>query len=229
MWAGSKIVGAALLSLLTAVFMGAASSHAAVDATCMGEPATIVGTENNDTLNGTEGEDVIAGLGGDDLIRGLGGEDVICGGDGNDFLYGSNGGIFFDLLSGDAGDDIIDGGSKIGAIVVYADAPAAVNVDLSAMNATGWGNDRLIRVAGVLGSAYGDTINGHTGLDVLSGLGGDDTITAGGGSDIVIADPGNDRIDGGASLGDAIEFSAAPRGVSVNPARGRHPASGRTS
>ena len=221
MLAGSRILSTALLALVTAIFMGAASSHAAVDATCMGEPATIVGTENNDILNGTEGEDVIAGLGGDDLIRGLGGEDVICGGDGNDFLYGSNGGIFFDLLSGDAGNDILDGGSKLGAIVVYAEAPGPVNVDLAARNSTGWGNDRLIRIVGVLGSAYGDTINGNASLNLLSGLGGDDTITAGGSSDIVLADPGNDHIDGGASTGDTIDYSSAPRGVSVNLKSGK--------
>jgi hypothetical protein len=37
------------------IFVSAPSSHAAVEATCMGETATIVGTENSDTLNGTEG------------------------------------------------------------------------------------------------------------------------------------------------------------------------------
>src|ERR1044072_568343 len=70
MLAGSRTVGVALSALAAAILVGAASSQAAVEATCMGEPATIVGTENNDTLNGTEGEDVIAGLGGDGLIRG---------------------------------------------------------------------------------------------------------------------------------------------------------------
>src|SRR5215475_1061075 len=221
MWAGSRTAGAALLALAVAILVGAASSHAAVEATCMGEPATIVGTENSDTLNGTEGEDVIAGLGGDDLIRGLGGEDVICGGDGNDYLYGSNGGLALDFLSGDAGDDVISGGSKLGCVVVYSEAPGPVNVDLSALSATGWGNDRMILISGVLGSNFADTINGSARTDVLAGLGGDDTITAGGGSDLVLADPGNDRIDGGASSGDTIDFSASPRGVSVNLASGK--------
>jgi len=204
MLAGSRTVGAALLALVMAILVGAASSHAAVEATCMGEPATIVGTENSDTLNGTEGEDVIAGLGGDDLIRGLGGEDVICGGDGNDYLYGSNGGLALDFLSGDAGNDVIDGGSKLGGIVVYSEAPGAVNVDLSTLSATGWGTDRLILISGV-----------------LTGLGGDDTISAGGGSDFVLADPGNDRIDGGGSSGDTIDFAASPRRVSVNLGSGK--------
>jgi Ca2+-binding RTX toxin-like protein len=216
-----RTAGAALLALAVAIFTGAASSHAAVDATCMGEPATIVGTENSDTLNGTEGDDIIVGLGGDDLIRGQGGSDVICGGDGNDYLYGSNGGLAIDFLSGDAGDDVIDGGSKLGGIVVYSDAPGPISVDLSALSATGWGNDRLILITGVLGSNFDDTINGSARTDVLTGLGGNDTITAGGGIDLVLADPGNDKIDGGASSGDTIDFSASPRGVSVNLASGK--------
>ena len=221
MLAGSRTVGAALLALVMAILVGAASSHAAVEATCMGEPATIVGTENSDTLNGTEGEDVIAGLGGDDLIRGLGGEDVICGGDGNDYLYGSNGGLALDFLSGDAGNDVIDGGSKLGGIVVYSEAPGAVNVDLSTLSATGWGTDRLVLISGVLGSSFPDTMNGSPRTDVLTGLGGDDTISAGGGSDFVLADPGNDRIDGGGSSGDTIDFAASPRRVSVNLGSGK--------
>ena len=49
MLAGGRTLGAALLALVVAVFVGAAGSHAAVEATCMGEPATIVGTENSDT------------------------------------------------------------------------------------------------------------------------------------------------------------------------------------
>jgi Ca2+-binding RTX toxin-like protein len=216
MLAGSRTAGATLLALAVAIFVGASTSHAAVEATCMGETTTIVGTENSDTLNGTEGDDVIVGLGGDDLIRGQGGSDVICGGDGNDYLYGSNGGLAIDFLSGDAGDDVIDGGSKLGGIVVYSDAPSPVSVDLTAQSSTGWGTDRLIRITGALGSDFGDTINGHGGTDVLAGLGGDDTITAGGGSDLVLADPGNDRIDGGASSGDTIDFAASPHRVSVN-------------
>jgi hypothetical protein len=55
MLAGSRTAGATLLALAVAIFVSAPSSHAAVEATCMGETATIVGTENSDTLNGTEG------------------------------------------------------------------------------------------------------------------------------------------------------------------------------
>ena len=72
-----------------------------------------------------------------------------------------------------------------------------------------------------LGSSFPDTMNGSPRTDVLTGLGGDDTISAGGGSDFVLADPGNDRIDGGGSSGDTIDFAASPRRVSVNLGSGK--------
>lgn len=112
--------------LLLAVVLAVPPARAADDpATCQGEAATIVGTNDADVLQGTEGRDVIAGLGGDDRINGLGGNDLICGGtghdvvwggagddrvlgeDGDDFLYGGAGD---DRLLGGAGDDLIEGG-----------------------------------------------------------------------------------------------------------------------
>src|SRR2546427_5905883 len=72
-------------------------------------PATIVGTQANDTLTGTPGRDVIAGLSGDDVIDGLGGNDLICGGGGNDRLRG---GTRPDVLSRDAGGHSLGGGEQ---------------------------------------------------------------------------------------------------------------------
>ena len=59
--------------------------------TCLGLPATIIGTAGNDIINGTPGDDVIIGLGGDDTIYGNGGNDTICGDDGNDYCNGGRG------------------------------------------------------------------------------------------------------------------------------------------
>jgi Ca2+-binding RTX toxin-like protein len=73
---------------------------------CVGTPATIVGTEGNDRLRGTRGNDVIVGLGGADRIDGLRGGDLICGGPGNDRIHG---GAEVDLLFGDQGDDRLTG------------------------------------------------------------------------------------------------------------------------
>ncbi len=85
--------------------------------TCFGQPATIVGTEGDDTLIGTNGPDVIVGLGGNDFIRGRRGDDLLCGGAGNDELRGENGvdqldgGSDGDILRGGNLDDFLDGGS----------------------------------------------------------------------------------------------------------------------
>jgi Ca2+-binding RTX toxin-like protein len=77
---------AALASASVAALGATASAGGADYPTCLGEPATIVGTDGNDTIRGTDGDDVIAALGGDDTVIGGGGFDMVCGGDGNDTL-----------------------------------------------------------------------------------------------------------------------------------------------
>ena len=60
-------------------------------ATCLGRPATVVGTPGPDVLTGTDRGDVIAGLGGSDRISGGRGADVLCGGPGRDTCDGGPG------------------------------------------------------------------------------------------------------------------------------------------
>ena len=92
------IVGALLMSIVWLVPYVASSpitiipaAFATITNDCLGEPATIVRTEGNDTLVGTPGRDVIVALGGNDTVQALGGDDKVCGGDGNDFLDGGTG------------------------------------------------------------------------------------------------------------------------------------------
>lgn len=207
---------------LAAALVLLAGTRAAADTTplCLGETATVVGTENNDTLSGTTGDDVIVGLGGDDLIRGDSGDDIICGGDGNDMIQGSNGGNFVDLMSGDAGDDTIDGGSIHGGVVSYLESPAGVQVHLWGMT-TGWGNDRLLRVESVVGSDFDDTITGDASQNTILPMAGDDVVAGGAGADTVYADDGNDTLSGGTSPLDTISFEFARHGVSVDLGTGR--------
>jgi len=73
---------------------------------CNGLLATIVGTDQNDTIMGTEGDDVIVALKGNDTVFGLGGDDTICGNQGNDTI---NGGKGDDHLRGGNGNDTISG------------------------------------------------------------------------------------------------------------------------
>jgi hypothetical protein len=77
-------------------------------ASCVGQKATVIGSDGDDVLVGTPGPDVIAGGPGSDIIVGRAGDDVICGGSGVDTLIGNEG---VDYLFGDDGDDRITGGS----------------------------------------------------------------------------------------------------------------------
>lgn len=100
--AQGTILGALLMSIVWLVPYAASSpitttntiipaAFATITNDCLGEPATIVRTEGNDTLVGTPGRDVIVALGGNDPVQALGGDDKVCGGDGNDFLDGGTG------------------------------------------------------------------------------------------------------------------------------------------
>jgi hypothetical protein len=112
----ATIIGALLMSLVWLVPSVASTSagigiipaaFATPAAACGDFPATITGTNDNDTLVGTPQRDVIAALGGNDTVQALGGDDKVCGGDGNDQLNGTEGN---DDIDGGVGDDILRGG-----------------------------------------------------------------------------------------------------------------------
>lgn len=181
-WTGSRRLargaGYALVVLAILGFRGSAAA-AAADLTCFGVPATIVGTERNNTLVGTAGDDVIVGLGGNDSIDGRGGNDLICGGPGNDNIRGGDGndridgGDGKDIIKGQKGDDQIFGG------------PGADTLE-------GWeGRDRLD------GGEGNDAIKGQQGDDSLDGGPGIDTLDGGPGSDTCVRGEGNVGCEGG--------------------------------
>ena len=111
------------VAVLVAPWMIAApgAPASAVEPTCAGQPATIVGTDGSDSLTGTDGPDVVYLGAGDDEFYDSGGDDLACGGPGNDTLrdgaedgrdeyYGEDGAdtlwqIDSDLVDGGAGDD----------------------------------------------------------------------------------------------------------------------------
>lgn len=109
---------AALPDLFTANF-GSNNMSVLVNetATCMGKPATIVGTSGADRLNGTKKADVIVGQAGNDKIRARKGNDTVCGGAGKDLLAGGRGADVLrgerhaDDIRGHAGPDRIYGGA----------------------------------------------------------------------------------------------------------------------
>src|SRR5258706_6956755 len=123
--AGKLLAGAALVIGPIAILSSPAGAQIP---TCLGLPATIVGTVGNDVLNGTPGDDVIIALGGDDTINGMGGNDTICGDDGNDRISGGDGndviqgGNGDDVIYSDGGTDSLDGGARND--IIYGGKPA---------------------------------------------------------------------------------------------------------
>ncbi|MFF9013421.1 hypothetical protein ACF09C_10705 [Streptomyces sp. NPDC014870] len=88
-----------------------------VTQTCLGQPATIVGTSGNDTIQGTSRRDVIIAGAGNDIVDGRSGNDLVCGGSGDDTVTAGSGndqvdgGAGSDNLSGDSGNDTLTGGA----------------------------------------------------------------------------------------------------------------------
>ncbi len=143
------------------------------------------------------GSDFINGLGGDDTINGGAGDnDTLIGGDGHDLIINEAGNA---SLTGGQGDDTLQGHTGPGhSTAVYTDAGGAVLVDLQSGLATGAdGNDTLVDINGVEGSAFDDTITGSDRDDSLLGGDGDDEIDGGLGNDTLRGEGGADSLDGG--------------------------------
>ncbi|MGX1213567.1 hypothetical protein AB7M42_003832 [Bradyrhizobium diazoefficiens] len=109
------------------------------------------------------------------------------------------------------GNDTITGNGN--TRIAYAQAAAAVTVDLSLGTAHGTAGGDLANVGtdtitggvnSVQGSNFNDTLIGGGGNELFFGGGGSDTINAGGGNDQITGQAGADTIDGGAGTDMAI-------------------------
>ena len=201
------------ISFAGILLVGGSVSTAASTATCLGERATIVGTDGDDMITGTNDDDVIVALGGNDMISARDGDDLVCAGDGNDRIDGGDG--FVDGIDGGPGDDSIDGADAALTFAIYDEAPGPVNVSLEAGTATGYGNDTFVDVNAVSGSAFDDTIVGDRHLNFLMGGEGNDHIVGGASMDLLSGDGGDDTVDG-SSGSDVITYYDSPHGVAVN-------------
>jgi Ca2+-binding RTX toxin-like protein len=220
-WAVAGLVGLGLGAGGTVVTGGSAVAKAP---TCLGEPATIVGTDHSDHLVGTPRRDVIVAGEGGDRIQAQGGDDLMCAGRGDDVLLGGNGDdrlygqrdryvrsgedYWFvpDRLVGGPGADVISGGDDgFGGVighdqVSYVGAVSGVVVDLEA--GTGPTGDRLVGIERVIGSRYDDHLTGTSNTwdgDQLVGLEGDDWLESPVAGQLH-AGPGADVVVGGTSI-----------------------------
>lgn len=140
------------------------------------------GSEYNDVLKGNAAANNLRGDVGDDFIQGGGGADRISGGDG------------------------IDTAS-------YADSSEGVSVSLATHEASGGTaeGDRFTSIENLLGSSYGDFLEGDATNNTILGGRGDDTIKGGGGADTIA---GGDGID-------TAGYADSSEGVNVSLATGR--------
>ncbi|WP_304363773.1 calcium-binding protein [Jiella marina] len=156
-------------------------------------------------IYGDEGDDVIVGGHNSDVLYGGSENDQLFGGLGDDELYGGSGS---DILRGGAGGDIVNGGDGFDQ-ANYENSTGGVAVDLRNGGAFGGhaAGDVLSNIESLVGSAFDDTLNGNSGVNILRGEGGNDflrgfagndDLRGGDGNDEIIGDLGFDTITGGA-------------------------------
>jgi Ca2+-binding RTX toxin-like protein len=175
---------------------------------------TLLGSAGANRLDGGIGIDTVsyANASGDvtidlrnDSASGAGGNDVLIS------LENAVGSPFDDAISGDAAANVMDGAAGTDTID-YSDAltaaPASaqpgvgvtVNLSLTIQQATGDGNDTILRFENVIGSKHNDRITGNA----------DDNIVEGG--------LGNDSVNGGEGK-DVVSYVNAPQGIQANLAQ----------
>ena len=143
------------------------------------EAPEVHGGKGRDHMEGGSGRDHLFGDDGDDTVDGGAGDDTLAGGAGND------------TLNGGEGNDT----------VTYADAPQGVVASLSGGRGEGRhreatvGQDKLISIENLVGSAFDDKLvgsnqdnrlDGGQGADVIVGGGGADLLTGGLGADVFV-------------------------------------------
>ena len=153
--------------------------HARDVTTCQGQPASIIGTHEDEAREGTRGSDVVTMRGGRDQFWGFGGADLICGGSGNDHLL-PGGGV--DSVYAGPGRDVVVSDIRSAADRFYG----------------GTGADNLSGASGnevMHGGDGADTLRAGRGADELHGWSGDDLLKAAlndGVADYVEGGPGHD-------------------------------------
>ncbi len=104
---------------------------------------------------------------------------VADGGEGSDFLQGT---IASDILNGGNGNDTA---SFVNAFTAGSTTGVTVDLNLqgAAQNTIAAGNDTLIGIENLIGSALNDTLIGNADANIIEGGLGDDTLVGGAGND----------------------------------------------
>lgn len=133
---------------------------------------------------GSSYDDTLTGNGDADQLQGLAGNDTLLGGDGPDALAPGPG---VDTVDGGAGKDKL----------IYSASNSGVVVQMAAKLVTGEGDDAFASVEAIVGSRWGDTMNGAGSADRFIGGAGNDVLKGFRGADTLLGGDGDDSIDGG--------------------------------
>jgi Ca2+-binding RTX toxin-like protein len=152
----------------------------------------IIDTAQSHTLIGGTANGIV-----DDLIFGNGGTDLITAGAGNDFAQGGGGNDTFfagvpgtPLSHASDGNDTYDGGAGTDTYnMINTLGVSTVNLTAGTATSAETGNDVLISIENVTGSAGDNSIIGSAATNVLVGNGGNDLLDGG--------SAGADRLSGG--------------------------------
>ena len=137
----------------------------------------LIGNDNNNHLDGKDSDDELRGNGGDDMLYGGDGDDHLDGGIGADHLYGGSGMDWISYQESNAGvvvslaDDMVEGGHAQGDIIT--------------------------EIENVIGTIYGDILDGNDDDNQLIGSDGDDELRGNAGNDRLDGGAGTDRLYGG--------------------------------
>ena len=250
--AGKDTLDSSLGTIHGVVFLGAGSSTVSLGT----EDNTVVlssGSANVDAGGGVNTASFAGAASGVTVSLALQGTAQAIGGGGIDTLshfQNLAGSAFNDILAGDAGANLIDGGAGVDA-ASFAASAAGVTVDLSVaspQNTGAAGIDTLISIEGLVGSAFADhlgglggvgsagsTIDAGAGDDVvtLNSLGQNQTVTLGAGADELALASGAGAPSAGKSLlvtdfqagagGDRLELSAYLAAALQNYTPGSNP------
>lgn len=190
----------------------------------------LVGDNNANRLTGGAGNDILIGNGGADILDGGTGTDTAdystatsgvvanltnpalntgdAAGDTYISIENLTGSNFNDVLGGNSGANVLNGGTGGTDTADYSTSTIGLTVSLAdpGNNTGDAAGDTYISIENLTGSDNNDFLTGDSGDNVLSGGFGNDTL---------VGLVGSDKLDGGAGF-DTADYSASSSAVTVN-------------
>ncbi|MGI8521044.1 MAG: calcium-binding protein, partial [Actinomycetota bacterium] len=177
-------------------------------------------------ITGSFADDLIVGAANTNSFRGFYGGDVLRGAGGKDKLWGgpSESDENVDRMDGGSGDDRISGAgfgcTKRSCLndrdeADFSTSSVAITANLKNGTATGDGNDVLVKIEDLRGSAQNDSLTGSDGTNEITGSAGNAKLFGLAGDDELESSPGDDDFDGGEGI-DVLQFITAATPATVD-------------